>query len=81
MLGNYFLDAIPRLHLERAHPLMQDIQGSRFPLNQSDILTDPRFESRMSQYLIRLRFVQNLAADLVEHQAQLLDLIRSAAEK
>jgi hypothetical protein len=80
VLGNYFLDAIPRLHLERSSPLMQDIQASKFPFNQSTLLTDPRFESRMSLYIIRLRFVQSIAADLVEDQVRLLDLIQSAAE-
>jgi hypothetical protein len=80
VLGNYFLDAVPRLHLERSHPIMQDIQDSRFPLNQSGLLSDPRFESRMSQYLIRIRFVQSAAADLVKQEAHLLELIRSAAE-
>jgi len=79
-LGTYLTDAVPRLHLEKSHPLMQDIQGSRFPLNQSDLLSDPRFESRISQYLIRMRFVQSLAADLIEEQVQLLESIRSAAE-
>ena len=78
-LGNYLIDAIPRLHLERSHPLMQDIQNSRFPLNQLDLLSDPRFESRLSQYIIRIRFVQSLATDLVEQQAQVLEYIRPAA--
>lgn len=80
VLGNYLNDAVPRLNLERSHPLMQDIQGSSFPFNQSGLLSDPRLESRMSQYLIRLRFVQVQAAELVEHQARLLEIILSAAE-
>ena len=80
ILGSYLNDAVPRLSLERSLPLVQDIQGSSFPFNQSDLLSDPRFENRVSLYLIRLRFVQVQAADLVEHQAKLLDLIQSAAE-
>jgi hypothetical protein len=80
ILGSYLNDAVPRLSLETSLPLVRDIQGSSFPFNQLDLLSDPRFENRVYLYLIRLRFVQAQAADLVDHQAQLLDLIQSAAE-
>lgn len=79
-LRDYLIDAAPILELDRSHPLMQDVQGSRFPFNPSDLLSDPDFESRMSQYLIRLRFVQSQAVDLVEQQPKLLELVQTAAE-
>jgi len=79
-LRDYLVDAVPTLELDRSHPLMQDVQGSKFPFSLSDLLSDPDFESRMSQYLIRLRFVQSEAADLVEQQPKLLEVLQSAAE-
>jgi len=79
-LGSYLLDTVPRLSFERSHPLLGDLEVSRFPFDQSNVLSDPRFESRVSLYLIRLRFVQILATDLVESQAELLVHVRLAAE-
>lgn len=80
MLIDYLVDAAPMLNLDGLHPIMQDVQGSKFPFIPSDLLSDPGFESRMSHYLIRLRFVQNEAAELVERQPKLLELVQSAAE-
>jgi len=80
VLRDYLMDAAPILKLDGSHPLMQDVQGSKFPFSPSDLLSDPDFESRMSQYVIRLRFVQSQAVDLVEQQPKLLELVQSAAE-
>lgn len=79
-VGRYLIDTVPMLHFDASHPDMQGTPSSRFPLNQSVLLSDPRFESRISFYLIRIRFVEDEASDLIELQAQLLELIKIAAD-
>lgn len=78
-VAEYLVDAVPMLYFNAAHPVLQGIQPSRFPLDPSVLLSDPEFESLVSLYLIRIKFVEGEATELMKGQAQLLELIRSAA--
>ena len=80
-LGEYLSDAVPMHYFDASHPLLQGIQGSRFPFDRTVLLADPKIESRISLYLIRIRFVEAQATELIENQAQLMRLVQSAADK
>ena len=73
------MSAAPVLELDGAHPLMQNVRASRFQFDPSDLLSEPGLESRMSQYLVRLRFIQSQAVELLDQQAELLELVQDSA--
>jgi len=77
-LATYLVDTVPMQYFDAAHPAMQDIGPSRFPMNQADLLADPKFESRVSLYLIRIRFFEEQAAEMLDSRARLISQIRDA---
>ena len=79
-LGTYLADSVPMRYFDASHPAMQDIRPSRFPMNQADLLADQKFESRVSLYLIRMRFFEDQAAELLDSHVSLIAQIRDAAE-
>jgi hypothetical protein len=76
IMENLF-ETMPALHLVGNHPLMADHPKSKFLFDQATLLSDPRMESRLSVYLIRMEFVTEWARYLLEQQSSLLILIES----
>ena len=77
-IGEYLSDVIPTLHLDSANSVMARHPTSDFPFDQTALLSDPRLESRLSLYLIRLEFLTTMSTDLLEGQSRLLRLVESA---
>jgi hypothetical protein len=67
--------AAPALKITKANPVMKRHPDSKFPFDQSAVLTDPVLESLLASYLIRLEFVVAQALEQQERQANLLTLI------
>ena len=74
-ISAYLQDAIPFLHTISFNALMRNHPSSRFPLDQAAFLADPKLESRLALYLIRMEFVSEQAADLEDSQRELVALI------
>jgi hypothetical protein len=77
----YLQDAIPFLHTITANALMAGHPSSRFPFEQTGLLADPKLESRLAVFLIRMEFVEEQAADLMERQRELVALIGKSIEE
>ena len=67
----------PALRLVKANPVMAPHPDSKFPFDQSVLLTDPVVESLLANYLIRLEFVLVQAAAQQERQNTLLASINA----
>lgn len=80
-ISAYLQDAIPLLHTISVNDLMSDHPTSRFPLDQSAFLSDPRLESRLALFLIRMEFVSEQAADLEDLQRELVALIDTTIQE
>lgn len=74
-ISGYLQDAIPFLHTISANALMSDHSTSKFPFDQTAFLADPRLESRLALFLIRMEFVSEQAVELKDSQRELVDLI------
>ncbi|MDH4256284.1 MAG: hypothetical protein OEX74_15225 [Gammaproteobacteria bacterium] len=79
-LGAYLADTVPMLYFDASHPAMRGIRQSRFPMNHATMLADQRFESRVSLYLIRIKFFQEQAAELIDSHGELIAQIRDAVD-
>ena len=80
-VGEQLQATIPILHLESRNLVMEGHPTSKFPFDQVDVFTNPQVESRFGVYLIRMEFFKAEALDLLESQADLLELIESATPK
>jgi hypothetical protein len=69
------IPAAPALKLVKANPIMAKHPESKFPFDQSALLTDPVLESLLANYLIRLEFVLLQALEQQERQTTLLTSI------
>jgi len=76
-LETYLVDTVPMLYFDASHPAMSGIAQSRFTMNHAALLADQRFESRVSLYLIRIKFFQEQAAELLDSHAELIVQIRA----
>jgi len=74
-ISDYLQDAIPLLHTLSGNPVMSGHPASNFPFDQTAFLSDPKLESRLAMYLIRMEFVSDQAARLKERQGELVDFI------
>ena len=77
----YLQDAIPFLHTIIANALMVGHPSSRFPFEKTGLLADPKLESRLAVFLVRMEFVEEQAADLLERQRELVALIGKTIEE
>ena len=66
------IPAAPGLNIALASPVMKKLPKSKFPFDQSALLTDPVLEALLANYLIRLKFVASQAQEQQERQARLL---------
>jgi hypothetical protein len=80
-ISDYLQDAIPFLHTISASAVMAGHPSSRFSFDQTSFLADPRLESRLALYLIRMEFVEEQAVDLMDRQSELLALIHKTVEE
>lgn len=80
-ISAYLQDAIPFLHTISANAVMAGHPSSRFPFEQTGFLADPRLESRLALFLIRLEFVEEQAVELLETQTELVALIHKTIEE
>ena len=80
-LGVYSQDIIPRLREIQLVPIMQGHPTSKFPYDQTAVLSDPKMESRLAIYLLRLEFVSRQARDLQTRHERLQAMIDLATEK
>jgi len=80
-ISAYLQDAIPFLQTISANALMADHPSSKFPFDQTDLLADPKLESRLALFLIRMEFVREQAVDLKERQQELVALIDNTIEE
>jgi hypothetical protein len=71
MISEYIQDSIPTHHLISDAPIMAKHPKSKFPFDQTDMLSDPHLESRLAHYLIRMEFVRYQAKDLLERHEKL----------
>ena len=69
------IPAAPGLNTALANPEMKKHPKSKFPFDQSALLTDPVLEALLANYLIRLKFVASQAQEQQERQARLLAAI------
>ena len=72
---------VPGLHTISTVGVMQRHPKSKFPYDQSELLSDPMVETLLATYLIRLEFVIRLAAEHQERQSNLLISISSIASE
>lgn len=77
----YLQDAIPFLHTISANAVMAGHPSSRFSFEQAGFLADPRLESRLALFLIRMEFVEEQAVELMERQRELVASIHKTIEK
>ena len=77
----YLQDEMPVLYLIRSSSLMNDHPESRFPFDPTKVLADPKLESRLALFLIRLEFASDQAARLNELQRELITLIDAAIQE
>jgi len=80
-VGEYLTASMPMLHLHSANALMANHPRSKFPLDQVDILSDPRTESLLAFYLIRMEFVTRQAEMLLERKESVLAQTKSLADE
>ena len=80
-LGDYTLDIVPRLREVQLFKALQSRPTSKFPYDQAAVLSDPKMESRLAVYLIRIEFVRIQALELQARQEELQVLIESATEE
>ena len=80
-ISAYLQDAIPFLHTISANALMSDHPTSKFPFDQTIFLADPKLESRLALFLIRMEFVSEQAADLKDLQRELVALIDTTIQE
>jgi len=80
-ISAYLQDAIPFLHTISANALMSDHPTSKFPFDQTVFLADPKLESRLALFLIRMEFVSEQAADLKDLQRELVALIDTTIQE
>jgi hypothetical protein len=80
-ISTYLQDAIPFLHTISANVLMSDHPTSKFPFDQTVFLADPKLESRLALFLIRMEFVSEQAADLKDLQRELVALIDTTIQE
>ena len=80
-ISTYLQDAIPFLHTISASAVMADHPTSRFPFEQAGFLADPRLESRLALFLIRMEFVEEQAVELMDGQRELVALIHNTIEE
>lgn len=76
-VGEYLTASMPMLHLHSANELMANHPRSKFPLDQAAVLSDPRTESLLAFYLIRLEFVTSQAEMLLKQKENVLALTES----
>jgi len=76
-LGGYLIDSVPTLHLDKANRVMAEYPASKFQFDNAAVLSDPRIESRISLYLIRLEYFARSARSLLDRQTELLALVES----
>jgi len=79
-LNNYLnrIPVAPALKMLKASPFMKRHPESKFPFDQSVLLTDPVVESLLAHYLIRMELVLSQALEVQERQADLLTSIKAA---
>ena len=80
-ISAYLQDAIPFLHTISANALMSDHPTSKFPFDQTIFVADPKLESRLALFLIRMEFVSEQAADLKDLQRELVALIDTTIQE
>jgi hypothetical protein len=80
-ISTYLQDAIPFLHTISANAVMAGHPSSRFSFEPTALLADPKLESRLAVFLIRMEFVQEQAVNLMERQRELLTLIDKTIEE
>ena len=80
-ISTYLQDAVPFLHTISANALMADHPSSRFPFEQANFLADPKLESRLALFLIRMEFVREQAVDLNDRQRELIALIDKTVQE
>ena len=73
--SDYLQDAIPILHTIGINQVMSGHPASQFPFDLTAFLADPKLESRLAMYLIRMEFVSGQATRLKQRQVELVDLI------
>ena len=73
-LGERLREIVPMLHADSKHRVMESHPVSKFPFDQTIVLADPKTESRLGVYLIRMEFFTEQAMELSERQAILFDL-------
>ena len=77
-VGDYSQDIVPALREMRFTPVMEGHPTSKFPYDQGMVLSDPKMESRLAIYLVRMEFGHLQALELQDRQAKLQTLIESA---
>lgn len=80
-ISDYLQDAIPFLYTISANAVMSDHPTSKFPFDQTAFLADPKLESRLALFLIRMEFVSEQAADLKDLQRELVALIDTTIQE
>jgi len=80
-LGEQLQATVPMLHMDSKNTVMEGHPKSKFPFVQADVFTNSQLEGRFSLYLIRMEFFKIEALDVLNSQADLLDLIESAMKK
>jgi hypothetical protein len=80
-LSAYLQDAIPILHTISINVSMSDHPTSQFPFDQVVFLADPKLESRLAMFLIRMEFVSEHAAELQDMQSELMVLIETTIQE
>lgn len=80
-ISDYLQDAIPFLHMVSVNALMSDHPTSKFPFDQTAFLVDPKLESRLALFLIRMEFVSDQAAYLKDLQRELVALIDTTIQE
>ena len=79
-ISTHLQDALPFLHTISANALMSDHPKSKFPFDQAAFLSDPKLESRLALYLIRMEFVADQAVYLEGLQIELVALIETTIQ-
>jgi hypothetical protein len=80
-LGEQLQATVPMLHMDSKNTVMEGHPKSKFPFVQADVFTNSQVEGRFSLYLIRMEFFKTEALDVLNSQADLLNLIESAMKK
>jgi hypothetical protein len=79
-LSEYLVDTGPTLHIDVAEPAFSRNVESRFPFDHLGLMSDPRFESRVSIYLLRIEFLLSGGRDLLQSRSEVIAQIQSMAD-